>query len=217
LPLAEPTVSSFSPKAVLNAVHNEVVFTRRVAVLSRHLADIIPGPGRVLDLGCGDGSIAAALMKLRPDLRVEGVDVFIRPKTHIPVTRFDGETLPFDEESFDFVTIVDVLHHTEDAAQLLAEAARVSRRSVIVKDHLLRGFAAAPTLRFMDWVGNRGHDVVLPYNYLTPGQWSDAFERAGLEIIERRDRLNLYPQPFSALFDRDLHFIAQLRPGHARS
>jgi SAM-dependent methyltransferase len=186
-------------------------------VLSRHLAELIPGPGRVLDLGCGDGSIAVALMKLRPDLRVEGVDVFIRPKTHIPVTRFDGETLPFDEESFDFVTIVDVLHHTNDPAALLAEAARVSRRSVIVKDHLLQGVAAGPTLRFMDWVGNRGHDVVLPYNYLTREQWADAFDRAGLDPIARRDHLGLYPQPFSNLFDRDLHFVTALRPGHAKS
>ncbi len=204
--------SRLSPKAVLNAVHNEMVFTRRVGVLSRHLAEMIPGPGRVLDFGCGDGSIALALMKLRPDLRVEGVDVLIRPKTHIPVTRFDGQTLPFDDESFDYVTIVDVLHHTLEPAAILAEAGRVTRRSVIVKDHMLEGLAARPTLRFMDWVGNRGHDVVLPYNYLTRSQWEAAFTEAGLRTVNRRDRLDLYPKPFSSLFDRSLHFMAELAP-----
>ena len=76
--------------AALNALHNVAVFNRRVEVLVGHLADVIPSGGRVLDLGCGDGSIALALMQRRPDLQIEGVDVLARPKTQIPVTLFDG-------------------------------------------------------------------------------------------------------------------------------
>lgn len=202
----------FDPKRLLNAVHGMAVFGRRVRVLAGHLANAIPSRGSVLDLGCGDGSVAAALMRLRPDLMVEGVDVLIRPETHIPVTPYDGDTLPFADKSFDYVTIVDVLHHTEDPAAVLTEAARVARQGIVLKDHLLEGALAGPTLRFMDWVGNRGHGVVLPYNYLTDAQWQDAFAKAGLSTVSRTEKLGLYPPPFGWLFDRKLHFVALLAP-----
>lgn len=198
------------PKTVLNALHNSAVFGRRVRILAKHLAEVIPAGGRVLDLGSGDGSIAAALMSLRPDLGVEGVDVMLRPRTKIPVTAYDGVTLPFGDQSFDYVTIVDVLHHTADAAAILKEARRVVRQGIVVKDHLLEGLLAGPTLRFMDWVGNRGHDVVLPYNYLSARQWRAAFDAADLTEVSMRRELGIYPMPFSLLFDRSLHFVAHL-------
>jgi len=198
--------------AALNALHNVAVFNRRVDVLAGHLADVIPSSGRVLDLGCGDGSIALALMSRRPDLAVEGVDVLARPQTHIPVTIFDGHSLPFENKSFDFVTIVDVLHHTDDPVELVVEAARVARTGVIIKDHRLEGIAAGATLRLMDYVGNRGHGVRLPYNYLDDARWDHLFRAAGCQVVRRVDRLGLYPGPFSLVFDRQLHFVALLAP-----
>ncbi|KFL26825.1 methyltransferase type 11 [Devosia sp. 17-2-E-8] len=201
-----------SAKAALNAVHKAAVFNRRVEVLSRHLAGIIPTGGKVLDLGAGDGSIAHALMTLRPDLAVEGVDVLLRPQTLIPVTLYDGVTLPHPDDAFEYVTIVDVLHHTDDPAAVLREAARVASRGVVIKDHLVQGPGARTTLRFMDWVGNRGHDVRLPYNYLTPTEWQRAFAAANLLEVRRVAALNLYPAPFTWLFDRSLHFVALLAP-----
>jgi SAM-dependent methyltransferase len=197
-------------KPVLNAVHGAAVFNRRVRVLATHLAGAIPSRGTVLDVGCGDGTVALELMRLRPDLHAEGVDVMARPKVHIPARVYDGETLPFASGGFDYVTIVDVLHHTDDPVVVLREAARVARRGVVVKDHLSEGLFAGPTLRFMDWVGNRGHDVVLPYNYLSREEWQAAFAESGLRIDSTRERLGLYPVPFSWAFDRGLHFVALL-------
>lgn len=207
----EAATGRFDARELLNAAHNAAVFNRRVRVLSRHLADAVPGGGgRVLDLGCGDGQVAAAVMGLRPELAFEGVDVMLRPRTHIPVTRFDGDRLPFADAAFDYVTVVDVLHHTANPAAVLGEARRVARRAVIIKDHLLEGVLAGPTLRFMDWVGNFGHGVVLPYNYLDRSRWAEAFRAAGLAPVAWVDRLALYPVPASWLFDRRLHFIARL-------
>lgn len=197
-------------KRLLNAAHNAMVFNRRVRVLSERLAEMLPDQGRVLDLGSGDGSIAAALMQHRPGVQIEGVEVMPRPTSRIPVTAYNGSELPFADNSFDYVTIVDVLHHTTNPALVLGEAARVARAGIVLKDHLLAGFLAGPTLRFMDWVGNRGHDVVLPYNYLADGQWHEAFGQAGLVPAARQDRLGIYPRPFSWFFDRRLHFVALL-------
>jgi len=199
-------------KSSLNALHDRAVFRRRVKVLAHHLATIIPTAGTVLDLGAGDGSIARALMALRPDLAIRGVDVLIRPHTLIPVEPYDGVTLPFPDKAFDYVTIVDVLHHTDDPPAIMGEAARVARQGVVIKDHRVQGALARPTLRLMDWVGNRGHDVRLPYNYLTPEQWDIAFRKSGLQEVRRIEALNLYPPPFGWIFDRDLHFVALLTP-----
>jgi SAM-dependent methyltransferase len=199
-------------KAVLNATHGALVFDRRIRILAAHLARSIPGGGKVLDLGCGDGSMGVLLMQLRPDLEVVGTDVFPRPKLHIPFTEYDGETLPFEDRKFDYVTMVDVLHHTNDPARVLSEAARVTRHGVVIKDHLLEGFLAGPTLRLMDWVGNRGHGVALPYNYLSNAQWRECFEKAGLVHKTWTERLGLYPLPFSWLFERGLHFVALMTP-----
>src|SRR5690606_2338380 len=199
-------------KQVLNAAHGVLILGRRVEVLARALAEAIPaGPGRVLDLGCGDGQVAAALMRRRPDLTVIGVDVLVRPVTHIPVTQYDGHTLPFADQSFDHVTIVDVLHHTDDPGAVLAEAARVAKTSVVMKDHLREGWLAGPVLRLMDWVGNRGHDVRLPYNYLDADQWRAAFDRARVIETSRQERLGLYPVPLTWLFERRLHFVSTLQ------
>jgi SAM-dependent methyltransferase len=197
-------------KALLNAVHHRAVHNRRVHVLARHLAQIIPDGGRVLDVGCGDGLISREIMNQRPDLEIEGVDVALRPTTHIPATTFNGSVLPFGDDSFDYVTIVDVLHHTTDPVVILKESQRVARKGVVIKDHLREGFGASATLRAMDWVGNRGHDVVLPYNYLSRAEWDEAFRRAGLGVVERRDELGLYPWPARYLFDRRMHFVALL-------
>ena len=204
----DPKAAQRASMALLNAVHHRAVHNRRVRVLSHQLAQIIPDGGRVLDVGCGDGLISREIMNQRPDLEIEGVDVMLRPVTHIPTTTFDGNVLPFADNSFDYVTIVDVLHHTTDPVVMLAESRRVARKGVVIKDHLREGFGAGATLRVMDWVGNRGHDVVLPYNYLTRAEWDEAFRRAGLRVAEWRDELGLYPWPARTIFERRLHFVA---------
>lgn len=205
--------SPVAARQLLNAAHRAMVFNRRVRVLSEHLAAMLPEQGKVLDLGSGDGSIAMALMQRRPGLQFEGVEVMPRPTSRIPVTVYDGTRLPFTDDSFDYVTVVDVLHHTNEPAAVLAEAARVARFGIIVKDHLLDGHLAEPTLRFMDWIGNRGHGVALPYNYLDAQQWQAVFRQAGVSPITRIARLGIYPLPFGWIFDRRLHFAALLRHG----
>jgi SAM-dependent methyltransferase len=196
--------------SVVGTLHETLVFNRRVQVLAKHLAHALPRNATVLDVGCGDGQIDRAIMAERPDVKIEGVDILIRPKTHIPVTPFDGQRLPFPDDAFDIVQFVDVLHHTDDPLVLLREAKRVARRGIVIKDHGRDGLFAGATLRFMDWVGNAHHGVVLPYNYWPVAQWGNAFANLGLRPVSWTDTLNLYPWPASLLFDRKLHFVTRL-------
>ena len=197
---------------LLDAVHGGIIHRRRVARLAALIAREIPQNATVLDVGTGDGQLAARVRALRPDITITGVDVFVRPRTAIPVQAFDGTQLPFDNASVDCVMCVDVLHHASDAAQLLRECARVARDVVIVKDHLREGRFANATLRLMDWVGNARHGVRLPYKYLPRRQWEILIRVSGARVMRWEESLALYPPPLDWLFGRKLHVLMTLRP-----
>lgn len=191
-------------------IHDKHVHKRRVRVLARHLAELIPQRSRVLDVGCGDGLLAYLIMQKRPDVEIKGIDVLVRNETHIPVDGFDGNRIPYGDASLDVVMFVDLLHHTEDPMILLREGVRTARKAIVIKDHTLNGLLAGPTLRYMDWVGNARHGVELAYNYWPGQKWFKVCETMGLKIGVWKADLELYPWPVDWVFGRSLHFIARL-------
>ena len=191
-------------------LHGQYIHSRRVRVLCESLSDDIPPNAKVLDVGCGDGLLASLIMNDRPDVEISGIDVLARSQTKIPVSLFDGMTIPFPDNSYDAVMFVDVLHHTRDPMVLLREAVRVARKTILIKDHHLNGLLAGPTLRFMDYVGNARHGVSLPYYYWPEQKWLEAFSTLGVRVGRCRKDLRLYPRPMSWVFDRSLHFVRRL-------
>ena len=191
-------------------VHQNYVLSRRVRILAGHLAQLLPPGASVLDVGSGDGLLALELLRRRPDVRIQGVEVRPRTPTVIPVAPFDGRSLPFDDASFDVLMLVDVLHHAEDPKLLLREAARVARGTILIKDHTCDRFLAVPTLRFMDRIGNARHGVALPYRYWRRQTWLDSFLALGLKVKLWKNDLGLYPFPANWLFGGSLHFLAQV-------
>ena len=115
------------------------------AVRASHLA--------LLDIGTGAGDIPRAIRAWAAErgtrVRTFGLDR-LRPAAALahsavlPMTLGCATRLPFRSGSVDIVTISQVLHHFEPdaAARLLAEAARVARRGVVIAD-LLRSRTAA--------------------------------------------------------------------------
>ena len=86
---------------------------------------------KLLDVGCGDGRFTAAAAQ---HARATGVDVSHRAlmfgRTLVPNARFvrsGGERLPFASNSFDVVTILDVIEHIPDdyEAHVIGESYRV--------------------------------------------------------------------------------------------
>jgi SAM-dependent methyltransferase len=203
--------------SALDRLHGNWIHHRRIRVLAAQFAKTLPPKTRrLLDVGCGDGSLALAIQKLRPDIEIHGLDVYRRPNTAIPVTVFDGFSLPFNAKEFDVVMFADVLHHTTDPHLLMREALRVAQCGVAIKDHVQRGFLERKTLTFMDWVGNARHGVALPYNYWSPQQWQSAFESLKLKPTSWLTKLGLYPFPANLLFERSLHFVALLQTADQR-
>jgi len=193
-------------------LHDRGILHRRVTALASAIAPLLPKSARVLDVGCGDGLLDRALLDVRPDLRIEGVDVLVRPNTPITVRQFDGSHLPFAAGEFDVAMAVDVFHHADDAEGLMQEMKRVARRSIVIKDHFRHGLPSELILRAMDWVGNSRHGVRLPFSYWSEADWRRTWDRCGIRPVSILRQLHLYPLPLSLIFERDLHFIAVLEP-----
>ena len=196
----------------IGRVHEKLVFNRRARVLVDGIGALLPVESSMLDVGTGNGEIAKLIGERQKGTQVQGIDIMLRETTHIPVTLFDGTTIPLEDNSVDVVTFVDVLHHTNDPQILISEAARVARKAVIIKDHLSENVIDHLTLRLMDWVGNAPHGVVLPYNYAPRRDWDRWFSNAGLETDTFSTNVPLYAAPAKYIFGRKLHFIARLTP-----
>ena len=204
----EPTFPVM-PK-VVELIHESYAKDRRSRVLVGHFADLIPEGASVLDVGTGDGAIAAAVRAARPDIDLTGLEFQAREDCAIPVETFDGRRIPRPDNAVDYVSFLDVLHHTENPMVLLREAVRVARRGLIIKDHLRQGFLAGGTLAFMDRVGNRRYGIELPQTYWPSPQWESAFARLDLIVAEWRTDLKIYPPWGDWIFGRGLHFFARM-------
>src|SRR6266403_726503 len=134
---------------MVGQAHFKLVHQRRARILSRWIDSYLPAATTsVLDVGSGDGLLLSRIVQARPGLFPKGIDVLARAHTHFPIALFDGRRIPYDDESFDAVMMIDVLHHTDDPAALLGEARRVARQSILIKDHVREGWLAATRLKF---------------------------------------------------------------------
>ena len=101
------------------------------------IVDMVDENSTVLDLGCGDGSLGEELIK-RKNCRVVGIDISETAVKHAKKKGVDAkvgnleEPLDFDDNTFDYVILCDVLEHLFDPMFTLKEALRVSKKYVIV-------------------------------------------------------------------------------------
>jgi 2-polyprenyl-6-hydroxyphenyl methylase/3-demethylubiquinone-9 3-methyltransferase len=119
-------------EAVWRAVPEGVEPERFAARLAFLLGRVAAGD-RVLDLGCGDGAFAAALLDAGCTVTMADVaeEALRRARARAPgaeaVRLAEGEPLPFAEDGFDVVWAGEVLEHVADVVGLLAEVRRVLR------------------------------------------------------------------------------------------
>ena len=199
---------------ITKVFHDKVVYDRRMERLADILSGVIADDcSTILDVGCGDGQIDANIMSRKKGVVIHGIDVLERKKTMIPVQIYDGVNIPLEENSVDGVLLVDMLHHTDDPESVFSECLRVSKRYIIIKDHVLWGGISRIKLKVMDYVGNNHYGVRMPYNYLTNQQWESLFEKNSLIVEEYISNLYLYKGLFHLLFDGKLHFVARISKG----
>jgi len=90
--------------------------------------------GRVLDVGGGKHQDYLAFLGRSKDTRVETIDLILRETKGQPID-FEKDVLPFEEGSFDYVLIFNVLEHIYNYHFLVRET-----RRVLKEDGKLVGF-----------------------------------------------------------------------------
>lgn len=105
-------------------------FASRTRALNAVMGPILPrNPDfRLLDIGCGAGNMIHHLSHYG---RVKGLEIDPRPvkKAHergYDVEQFDAtRPMPFDDATFNAVTILDVIEHNEDDMAILRDSFRI--------------------------------------------------------------------------------------------
>jgi ubiquinone/menaquinone biosynthesis C-methylase UbiE len=141
----------------------------------------------VLDLGSGTGRISRWLAR-RVGIRPTLADVveFGNRVGGLPYVRLEEPLrLPFDDGSFDAVMMLFVLHHVvawHDQERLVAEAARVARRRVVVIEDTPTSAVDRACNVAWDWVLNLRHGVPKPFTFRSAQGWEQVFRRTGLRV-----------------------------------
>ena len=136
---------------------DEGVFARPIYEFEEHSGE------RVLDIGCGNGWLVGNFA--RGGANVTGIDL---TETGVRLTRRrldlnsdpgtvvvgDAESLPFADDTFDFVTASGVLHHTPDTEGAVTEMVRVLKAGgggmvSLYYRHPLIGKGLWPVTRFL--------------------------------------------------------------------
>ncbi|RMH10915.1 MAG: class I SAM-dependent methyltransferase [Planctomycetota bacterium] len=200
-----------APIAWLMSAMHRPVYASRLRGLVDAIVPHLEAGDRVLDVGCGNGTLGRAILdapSCPPQVTVEGLERVVRGGEPIRVHSYDGVKMPLESGSYDVVIVADVLHHEAEPDRLLSECVRVSRRLVMIKDHQIQGIFAQQRVSFMDWAANAPYGVPCLYRYPTPQEWSQILERHDLRVVERKDRMNLYPPVVNAIFGGRLQFMA---------
>ena len=101
------------------------------------LARLVPEGSRVLDLGCGDGSMLDYLQRERGcsgygiEIADANVLACVRRGVNVIQLNLDEGLAMFGDASFDVVLQIDTLQHLRNAEVMLRETARVGRTGIV--------------------------------------------------------------------------------------
>ncbi|MFX1499007.1 MAG: class I SAM-dependent methyltransferase [Promethearchaeota archaeon] len=142
---------------------------------------------KVLDLGAGNGLLA---QQIKEQLKKEVflVDVIDYNYTNIPLILYNPEEkVPLADKEVDTTILYTVLHHANDPKHLLEEAARITKKRIVIKEAYIEKDKIRITNSFIDWFYNRvigNEDINVPLNFLKVEGWKLLLKLYGFKIVE---------------------------------
>ena len=147
---------------------------------------IKPGES-VLSVGDGDGYVSMRIQE-RTGAMIQGLDILHFKKYRvqgIPLVIYDGNEIPFADNSFDISAGVFLLHHCQNFELTLQEMIRVSKRKLIIFEDVFNNRLELAFLHFFDTIENRtfSSEMPIPYNFQTILQWKNTFKKFNLKLV----------------------------------
>jgi len=154
----------------------------------------------VLDIGAG-GGWTGQLISESKGAKVTLLDVKDFNHSSLPVTIYDGEKIPFEDNTFDVSLLLFVLHHCKDPEAVLKEAMRVSKRVIILEDTFYTWFGRLIVCtndvltNLPSFLMSKG-GMSLPFQFRKTKEWTTLFNELNTELayIEQKQLFGLSPQ-----------------------
>jgi len=156
--------------------------------------------GRMLDLGCGDGSLGALVIPATctifgVDLSLEDLKLAARTGRYTKVVASDAGALPFPDASFDMVFSNSVLEHIPHLDKVLRDISRVLRAGgelafTVPSDQFMLLLRRPAQLRAIGRPEQAEAYVrelnarVQHYHYLSPAEWRDRLAAVGMQVVQ---------------------------------
>ena len=149
--------------------------------------------GKLLDIGCADGTITRRIAENKLKLRVWGVDYYRKAidyakskKSRVIFACSDAREIPFKSSTFDFVTCIETLEHIPDSRKVLSEIHRVLKKggTLIVIQDTDSWFFNLIWFFWTKWKGKvwEGSHV----NCMKPHELRRFLVEGGFKILEKR-------------------------------
>jgi len=180
-------------------------YHRRLEEVYRFL--VSPGQ-RVLEVGCGDGDLLAALQPARGvglDFSAEMIQRASTKHASLEFIKADVHDLTSLEGPFDIIVFSDTVNDLWDVQRAFHEIKRLSIPSTRILINFYSGLWQLP-LAIAQWLNLAG--PVLTQNWLTPGDLRNMLSLAGFEAVRGWQEI-LWPFPLGGLANK---FLVRLWP-----
>lgn len=146
---------------------------------------------KIIDIGAGS-CLIAKYIRDKFQTNITPIDVVDYNKTNLKLVLYNGEKIPFENQTFDIALIIFVLHHSKDQETILNEAKRVAKRIIILED-TPKNKLEKLLWHFWDWLLNLGHDVKMSYSARTDEEWLVLFEEMNFKVIKKKNFRSALP------------------------
>ncbi|MBI3955313.1 class I SAM-dependent methyltransferase [Candidatus Gottesmanbacteria bacterium] len=165
---------------LLNRLIRKISRTRSKIVIDR-INSFIEKSSKIIDIGSGTGDIAYLLKERGKDITPVDVADFHGVRL-INTTIYDGQRLPFSDNSFDTALLLMVMHHTPSPDLVFSEAARVAKEIIVIETSYTNRIDRWFTV-ITDAMGNLRLQAFWS-SYKTDEDWRRFFSQKGFKIIQ---------------------------------
>tara|TARA_B100001057_G_scaffold242789_1_gene243118 strand:- start:446 stop:1111 length:666 start_codon:yes stop_codon:yes gene_type:complete len=167
---------------------------------------------KILDYGCGSMEISKKLEEKNYIKSIVGTDIFNHSYKSKKLTYINNRRLFKENEKFDVIFVVDVLHHMgiNNTHKVLNKLSKLSK-IIIVKDHFEHGFFSRQLLRFVDFYANYGYGVNVPKKYFNKNRWKKILIKSNSKEIFRKNSFQQHDGLFNLILNKKHHFVSMIK------